>query len=162
VEGPPAKLIGRLALAVALLLGAAGCSDEGDDASDPSGDTSSTESTSSTAPRGPDLERFCAVLADLEADDPFAGIFGNDNPMTAAAAFDTGAAALGGLVAYAPEEIEAAATEYAEAFDGYRAIVLPDEPIDAEAYRAAFDELVAREDAARAELDAYAATSCVE
>jgi hypothetical protein len=157
VEGPPAKLIGGLALAVALLVGAGGCSDD-DDASSVTGDT--TETTGSTVPAEPDQERFCAVLADLEADDPFAGIFGNDNPMTAAAAFDTGAAALGGLVAYAPAEIEPAAAEYADVFDGYRAIVLPDEPIDAASYGAAFDELEAREDAARAELDAYAAASC--
>jgi hypothetical protein len=160
VEGPPAKLIGGLVVAVALLFGTAACSDGGDDdASDERRDT--TASTSSTAPTGPDPERFCAVLADLEADDPFAGIFGNDNPMTAAAAFDTGAAALGALVVYAPVEIEDAASEYADVFEGYRAIVLPDEPIDAETYGAAFSELEAREDAARAELDAYAAASCV-
>jgi hypothetical protein len=117
VEGPPAKLIGGVLLAAALVVGASACSDDGDDdASNDAGDTA--ETTGSTVPAEPDQVRFCAVLADLEADDPFAGIFGNDNPMTAAAAFDTGAAALGGLVAYAPAEIEPAAAEYADVFDG--------------------------------------------
>ena len=109
---------------------------------------------------GPDADRFCAQLADLTADDPFAEIFGNDDPMQAAVVFDRAQADLDALVVVAPDDIAPAAERYRDALDGFRAVILPTTTLDADAYRARFDELRAAQQAARQELDAYLADDC--
>lgn len=107
-----------------------------------------------------DAEEFCERLGELEAADPFDGIFGNDSPMDAAAAFDNGQHVLDELVAVAPDGIAVSAEAYRDALAGFRDLVLPPDTIDVDDYEAAFDELRAQQDAARVELDRHLAEEC--
>lgn len=160
MEGDQAKLTPRrrllpvlsVAIAVALL---SACSDGDDAASD------DTVVVAPTAPAdAPDPDAFCEQLTDLVADDPFDAIFGNDNPMQAAAAFDGGEVTLDALVAVAPDDIQGAAERYREAFLGWRGLILPSTTIDQADFDTESEQLRAERDAARAELDAYLIDAC--
>lgn len=158
MEGDPAQLTPRSALLVLTLtlglssLPIAACS------SDEPVDAVTTTTSAPAVVADPD--EFCARLATLADADPFREIFGNDNPMDAAAAFDNGQHVLDELAAAAPSSIAPAADGYRNAFAGFRDLVLPTDTIDQDSYEAAFDELRAQQQAARAELDRHLAEEC--
>jgi hypothetical protein len=107
-----------------------------------------------------DAGEFCDRLSELPASDPFEMIFGNENPMDAAATFDNGEHQLDELAALAPESAAASAERYRQAFAGFRLLVLPPDTIDEATYRDSFDDLRAEQQAARAELDRHLAEEC--
>lgn len=113
-----------------------------------------------TTTAAPTPASFCEQLVALRDDDPFARLFGHADPMQAAVAFDRAQAEIDALLASAPESMRAAATRYRDTLEGYRALILPSTTVDEAVYRARFDELRAEQEAARAELDAYAAERC--
>jgi hypothetical protein len=166
VEGDPAELSGlaptiRRALGAAVigalvLWSLAACSDGGGEG----GDEAEGRSSTTVATVAPDADEFCAQLADILGDDPFAEIFGNDDPMQAAVVFDRAQAELEALVVVAPDDISPAAERYRDTLAGFRALILPAETIDADTYQARVDELRTEQQDARQELDAHLAGGC--
>lgn len=146
----------RYAVLLAVLALLAGCrAGNEDDGQERPGATGPT-----TGALDADPTAFCNRLEELAGSDPFAMIFGNENPMEAAAAFDNGQHQLDELAAVAPDSIAPSAERYREAFAGFRLLVLPPDTLDQASYQRSFDALRAEQRQARDDLDRHLAEEC--